>query len=686
MDKKNLIYLIIFCLFLTLFLLKNYTLAQQIPICVAPGNLLVINEPIWRSNQFLMSSSLPGVLNYSPLQFLTNNNLIIASNTWFNLNRGLILSGPSENFNVAGGLYFRDLTKSRGAGNNIRYNEFSIFMPTTTNDLSFFYQDVLNNTSRTVVTISTSGKISTIGEIISNATISANNINISNNLSSNNILANSNITASNNIFSLNRLSIGTTAVNDKLYIYSPSSDQYINLSSANRGNLRIGTLFNPSEAIIRFKEIFKIFYGTNTNPILTINNNQRIGINTTTPQVALDVIGDIKSSRDIIAQNGFCLGTNCIYSWQSIGGNIGGSGSFNYLPRWISNNTLANSVLQQISYSYNNANFTGIENRSGAIIAPKFCIRTANNDLSCLTSWPHRPAVAHFYPYIIGHRYWENFLSSLINTSIERNVSNQDPYIRPGTNNYDQNLGRGYPYLRLHDIINRIGVDPDNEYATKWFILGYAYRQVFANLPTALFIKEGDNLNPWTRYTKTTSSPGGLNPHHPDDVFIYCHYYSPNGAIYVIDNRNICDEIRDNQRQGYAIIGYTYVNRYAPIKGFVKLEISLEPANQRTICTRRDYLNSMLIFTWGHPSVINLRVSNYRYPYLTSTDPCFDNGMMPNLHSLIMGRFIVEPYPTSNTSSPNYVPPTPITNFLNNSNANFTVVVESLGIVELIQY
>lgn len=664
--SKNLFFLIFLISFFILNSLE-LNLAQgqsnNIPMCSSPNNLLVIPGN-WQSNKFLISGINPGSLTYIPWYFDSTpnmGNIVTASNTWFITNRGLILSGPSGNFSSAGALYFRDLNKSTGTSKSMRYNEFSIFMTTSTNDLSFHYNDALRNISRIVLTISTSGKLIVPNEIFS-----------------------SNITTNRNISVLENISIGTTTLRDKIYLYSPDSDQYINIESGNnRSNLKIGTLFNPPEVNIRFKEILKIFYGSNANPILTINNNQRIGVNTSTPQTTLDVRGDFRASGDVIAGNRFCLGNNCINNWPSSGGNISGAGTTNYLPLWTSNNYLGNSVLRQITYSRNNINLTGIENRLGGIISKEFCIRTDNGDLSCLTNWPNRPAVAFFYRYVTGHEYWPSFLSNLI-SSTEINVSNQDPYIRPGSPNYNPNIGHGYPYLELHDIINRIGVDPNDPYSTKWFILGYSYRQVYTNRLTALFIEEGDNLNPWKRYTKRIQD--GLDPNNPDDVLVYCHYRSPNGAIYVTKDKNECFNIRDGQLTNYDIVSFTYAEKNSNIRGYVVLDLRYEPANQRIVCTKRNYLNSMSIASWGKPSVINLRINSPIYPNLDN-DPCVDyRNRRPNLHSLVMGRFRVKPYPTTSTTHPDYISSSPIIDFLNNNNTNFKVVIKSLGIVELLSY
>lgn len=634
--------------------LFNLSLAQgsTIPMCTSPNNLLIL-PGTWQPNRILMTDNNAGVLRLADIYFFDNiinqGPILIASGTWFNLNRGLILSGPSgNNFSVAGALYFRDLNKVK----NKSYNEFSISMTSTTNDLIFLYKDALNNNrTNRVMTISRDGNL-----IISN------------------------------IFALNNLSIGTTTMVDKLYLYSTGS-QYINLDSNNGGNLKIGTLFNPAEAVMRFKEVFKVFYSNNNNPILTITNS-KIGINTTIPNKTLDVLGDIQASGNISA-NSFCLGNNCINSWPSGGGGgIGGNGTQNYIPKWSGPTSLTNSVLREITYPRNNTSLQGIENyRGGGFIAKEFCFRTDAGDLSCINAWPNRPAVAHFYRYIIGHEYWQQDLFNRMITSAEISVTNTDPYIRPTSPNYDYNLGKGYPYLRLHDIIARIGVDPNNPYATKWFILGYAYRQPYTNRLTAVFIEEGDNLNPWKRYTKTPTSSNGLNPNNSNDVLVYCHYQANNGAIYVSKDQNECASIRDGQIPGYSIISYTYAESQANIKGYVSLDIRLEPAWQRTVCTKRDYLNSMSVASWGDPGVINLRVNGYRYPNLDN-DPCVDlrNNRRPNLHSLIMGRFRVNPYPTSSTTDPSYISPTPISNFLNHSSANFTVVIKSLGIVELLNY
>ena len=663
--KLSLIVLILITSYFLIFTKKIHS-QNNIPICSSPNNLLVLPED-WQSNRIVMTSPNRGSLSLTPLSLnsLVSGYVLDVSDTWLNLNKGLILSGPSNNFNNAGAIYFRDLSESAGRGKNISYAEFIIYMPTTTNNLVFFYQNASRTSYGTVLTISTSGDVISSGNFISSGNIISRG--------TPGIIAN-------NLFSLNNISIGTSSIGDKLYLYA-TSDQYINLQSANRGNLKIGSLFSNPEAVIRFKEILKIFYSNNSLPVLTLNNNQKVGINTSTPFATLDVNGDIRASQDIITNGRFCLGSNCITSWPSSGGNVWGSGSTNYLPVWNGSNNLGSSIVKQ---TIDQATRT-IEVIDGSMIAKQFCFRTTNNNLSCLNSWSSQTAVAHFYRYIVGHEYWENFLTNLINQQ-ESNVSGMDPYIRPSNPNYDQNIGKGYPYLSLHDIISRIGTDPNNQFATKWFILGYSYRQPFTNIPTALFIEEGDNINPWKRYTKTSSSPGGLNPDNQSDVFVYCYYTGPNGTIYSTSNKQECDQIRNGSLQGYSINSYTYAERNYTIRGYVALDIRLEPARQRTVCTKRDYLDSMSIASWGNSSVINLRVNDYRYPNLNN-DPCVDiNNRRPNLHSVIMGRFRVRPYPTSTTTDPNYIPPTSINSFLNNNNSDFKVVIKSLGVVELRNY
>jgi hypothetical protein len=638
--KKFSLFLILLIFLFFNFFLKVHSQSQQnqIPICSAPNNLLVVNGT-WSSGNFLMTSSTPGVLVPGSLSFSSNNN-IINSQSWLSLTKGLILAGPSSNFNYAGALYFRDLNKRSATSGN--YNEFIIYMSSSGNNLIFRYLNALQNTSQTALTLTNQGTLS-----------------------------------SNNLISFNRISIGTTTLSDKLYLFSNlNSTNTIHLDTDGGGNLKIGT--NILGSFLRFKEFLNIYYYNNTYPLLTINNNQKIGINNNNPQYTLDVSGDINSTNRIIS-NTFCLGNNCITSWPQGGGGLSGAGTANYIPRWTGTYSLGNSIIQQIS---NNQ----IEILNGDIIARQFCFKTQNNSLDCLNSWPNRPAVPYFHKYVLGHEYWENFLTTdLINVQQETNVSNQDPYIRPGNTNYDNSIGKGHPYLSLRDIIQRIGFDPNNSFATKWFILGYSYRQPYENVLSALFIEEGDNLNPWKRYSKTPTSTGGLDPNNSNDVFVYCYYQNNStGAIYGTSDYDYCQSIRNNNRPGYQIINYTYTERNANIRGYVNLEIRLEPARQRLACSKRDYLNSMLLATWGDPRVINLRVNNPRYPNLDN-DPCVDNNRRVNMHSLIMGRFIVNPYPTNSITDPRYISSTPISNF-NTTSTDFKVVIKSLGVVRYLPY
>lgn len=670
---KNLFFLIVLISFsILIFILISFrfdfvqsqTTEVSIPMCSSPNNLVIIPGR-WQSYRFLVTASSSGSLSYIPWYFSTTSNrenIVTASDTWMVFNKGLILSGPSNNFTSAGSLYFRDLTKSTGSGTSSRYNEFSIFMPTSSNNLVFYYNDVVRNTSNTVLTISTSGQL-----------IIPNNL-FSNNIISNNIIVNRNISA------LNALSIGTTALGDKIYIFSTSSDQYINIESGSTGgNLKLGSLFNPPEAVIRFKEILKIFYSNSASPILTINNNRKIGVNTSIPEVALDIKGDLRASGDIMTNNRFCLGSNCIDRWPT-GGGISGGGTTDFLPLWTSNSYLGNSILKQIST--NNAPY--IENKGRGIISREFCIMTGNNNLSCLSNWPNRPAVAHFYSFTVGPKYWAPFLSNLIDTTTEDEVSNIDPYIRPtDTSKYNRNIGNGYPYLNLRDIITRIGVNPNNPLATKWFILGYSYRQVYKNVLTSLFIKEGDNLYPVTRITKTSNLDGDW-----DEVFVYCRYRQETGSNEVIKydttDQSLCENIRNGRRSGFTIESYTYAKKTATLRGYVVLDLNFEPARQRNVCTKKDYLNPMSVASWGTPSVIHLRVNNYRYPNLNN-DPCVDESRRPNLHSLIMGRFRVNPYPNVSSSDYRYIDPSNIDEF-NTTSIDFYVVIEDLGVAELLSY
>lgn len=501
--NKYIYYFLLISVILLIAIFVNLSFAQgqgqgqgqrfDIPMCVSPNNLLIIPGN-WQSNKFLISNATPGSLKYVPnWEFKTTStgNILNASNTWIILDKGLILSGPSNNFPPAGAMYFRDLNKSTRTSGSTKYNEFSFFMSSSSNDLIFHYNDVLRNASITVLTISTSG--------------------------------------------------------------------------------------------------------------------------------------------DII-------------------------------------------------------------NKRGRIISREFCLRTDSGTSSCLTSWAHSPAVPHFIRFIMGPEYWDQDLINRLITSTERSVSRDDPYIRPGSSNYDRNIGNGYPYLKLHDIINRIGIDPDNRFSTKRFILGYGYRQVYTNRLTALFIEEGDNSSPMARYS-VTSYP--FEPSSSDDVFVYCHYRktTTTGAIiYMTRDKNICNNIRDGGESyynNYEITSYTFAQKNTSTKGWIFLYISLEPAQQRTVCTKRNYLNPLLISSWGNPRIINLRIGAYRYPNLEG-DPCLDNinniNRMPNLNSLIMGRFIVVPYPTTTTTSRDYIEPTDITTFLNNTSTNFTYVIKSLGVVELLSY
>ena len=645
--------LIIFVIYNVFLFSQAQSQSRNLPICVAPGRILVFDSNQWLGENYLIiSSSTPGVLTKSQaiIENISNNIISIRNLRLFDIKEGGIsLGDPFINFNN-----LRQASRTD-------YNKFVLNLNTSTNIFSLIWRQVTPTPSTiSIFSVNTSGLFQ---------------------------INSGNLSVNKNIFVTNKIHIGTTTEYPHSFLIISTSPSFIiaGNNNLNSNYLRIeapGSAGN-NNVLFRFNEKLGFYYQQNNFPILFLSNNM-IGINNNNPVYSLDVSGNIRATGNIRTDGQFCLGQNCISSWpQGGGGNISGSGIVNRLARWTGNNTLGNSSIIE------DPNTNLIEALNKDIVARKFCFRTQNNDLACLSSWPDRPKIGVKLDYKTGIDYPipQSLLNYLSNNSSEPNVAWRDPFIRPGNPQYDQNIGNGNPYISLRDIILNVGTDPYNPLLTKWFPLAYSYRQPFTNLPTTIFIVEGDNLNPWKRYTKTTSSPEGLNPDNNDDVFVYCHYQSQNRAVYVSGSKSFCDEVRNGQRSGYTIISYTYAERNASIRGYVLFDLRLEPARLRNVCTKRDYLDVLTIATWGSYNILNSRYGNFRYPNLEN-DPCYDpnTGRRVNMHSLLMARFRVMPYPTSDVNSPNYIEPTPIINFLQDQRANFIVVVKEAGIVELRQY
>jgi len=71
------------------------------------------------------------------------------------------------------------------------------------------------------------------------------------------------------------------------------------------------------------------------NPVFDGN----VGIGTTSPAQKLHVAGYAR------ADSGFCIGTSCITAWPQ--GEVTGSGTANYIPRWTTSSNIGNSVIYQ---------------------------------------------------------------------------------------------------------------------------------------------------------------------------------------------------------------------------------------------------------------------------------------------------------------------------------------------------
>ena len=68
----------------------------------------------------------------------------------------------------------------------------------------------------------------------------------------------------------------------------------------------------------------------------------KVGIGTASPTERLDVDGYVKG------RGGLCIGNDCRSSWPGGGGGeVNGSGTVNYIPKWIASKTLGNSVIYQ---------------------------------------------------------------------------------------------------------------------------------------------------------------------------------------------------------------------------------------------------------------------------------------------------------------------------------------------------
>jgi len=264
----------------------------------------------------------------------------------------------------------------------------------------------------------------------------------------------------------------------------------------------------------------------------------------------------------------------------------------------------------------------------------RLCIRG-----NCREGWPDAP-LSYVNPYTAGHLY--SFFS-------------QDVWKRDDT--------YPYPYLVSREIISSVGVDPNDQYATKWFNLAYSYSEPWEGKRKALFIEEGDNSMQLDIYV---NNDGSLR--NPNDRFAFCCYHDPGERC--IFNKGSCDDLRNKGVE----VNYYIVDSTSNLNGRLLLEIRLVAGIDD--CNNKNYFPSMVIGSWGDPKVTNLLITNYQLPTITDNDNCYG----ANVHSKIQGRFVVRKgYGSDNrggSCDPSYCDP--IINFATSS--NFIVyMVKSLG-------
>ncbi|BCX15535.1 MAG: hypothetical protein KatS3mg097_427 [Candidatus Parcubacteria bacterium] len=124
------------------------------------------------------------------------------------------------------------------------------------------------------------------------------------------------------------LTIRGTSTNNLFSVYASNSDQVLTINY--RGDINIGG--------------GKFF----------INYLGNVGIGTIIPGVALDVLGDIKSSATItaavVSSSKICLAGTCRTTWPSGSvGNISGSGNSGYIAKFNDTNSITNSVIYEQS-------------------------------------------------------------------------------------------------------------------------------------------------------------------------------------------------------------------------------------------------------------------------------------------------------------------------------------------------
>ncbi|MEK6826337.1 MAG: hypothetical protein AABX90_01775, partial [Nanoarchaeota archaeon] len=183
--------------------------------------------------------------------------------------------------------------------------------------------------------------------------------------------------------------IGTTGPGTKLHVYNGASGQsgfgagivtesnthqYINLVSA--ANMQQGVTFGNPTSLSYAGMLWEdgsrgnlLQFKTGNTVRVTIDNNGNVGIGATSPGYKLDVVGDINLGSTNVYLRGGTAGVSksCTTGYTpdgittsggivtsagtcvAIGGGrgISGSGTDNYIPRWLGTNSLENSVIYQ---------------------------------------------------------------------------------------------------------------------------------------------------------------------------------------------------------------------------------------------------------------------------------------------------------------------------------------------------